>query len=68
MPKPKRTIRPVEKSISIPEDIAAKVDLMLFSDFEGRIPHGAWSRLVVGLLRDHLETVKHLIPPEGGQP
>lgn len=54
MPKPKRTLRPVEKSISLPEDLVAKVDLLLYSEFEQRVPHGAWARLVNGLLTDWL--------------
>ena len=55
MPRPKRTIRPVEKHISIPEDIVTKIELELWSDLEGRVPFGAWSQLVVGLLEEHLK-------------
>lgn len=55
MPKAKKAIQPVEKSISIPEDIAARVDLMLFSEVEGRVPHGAWARYITGLIRADLD-------------
>lgn len=54
MPKPRKAIRPITKSISFPEDIVAQVDLHLFSPLEGRVPHGAWSRLLETLLRDFL--------------
>lgn len=45
MPKPRRTIRPIEKTISLPEDLVARVELELFSDLEQRVPFGAWSKL-----------------------
>jgi hypothetical protein len=54
MGRPKKPIRPIEKNISIPEDICAKVDLRLFSPLEGRVPHGAWSRYITALIRQDL--------------
>lgn len=57
MGRPKKAIRPVEKSISIPEDITMQVDLRLFSLLEGRVPHGAWSRYVTGLIIKDLQRV-----------
>lgn len=50
MPRPKKVNRPVEKSISLPETLCAQVDLMLWSELEERVPHGAWARYVRGLL------------------
>jgi hypothetical protein len=46
--------RPVEKTISISESLVAKVDLVLWSQVEGRVPHGAWSRYVEGLIQADL--------------
>lgn len=57
MPRPANVDRPVEKNISIPESLHTRVELLLFSEIEGRVPHGAWSRLVQGLLRAHLESL-----------
>lgn len=54
MPRPKRTIRPIEKTISLPETLVAQVELALWSELEQKVPFGAWSRLVEQLLRDHL--------------
>lgn len=54
MPRPKKTDRPVEKSISIPISIASRIDLELFSELEGRVPHGKWSELVTGLLQQYI--------------
>lgn len=53
--KPPRVIRPKEKSISLPEDVVARIDLELYSELEQKVPHGAWSRLVEKLLREHLD-------------
>lgn len=58
MPRPRKAIRPLNKKISIPEDIATRVDLQLFSELEGKVPHAAWSELVTGLLKDWLEKVR----------
>lgn len=55
MARPPRTNRPVEKTISIPEDIVTRIDLELFSELEGKVPFGKWAELVTGLLREHLD-------------
>jgi len=54
MPRPRKAIRPVEKNISLPEDLVAQVDLELFSEVEGKVPFGAWQRLLERLSRGHL--------------
>jgi hypothetical protein len=54
MPRPARTDRPVEKHLSLPASIVAQVDLQLFSQLEGKVPHGAWSALMEQLLREWL--------------
>ena len=51
MPRPRKAIRPVEKNISLPEDIVARVDLELFSEVEGKVPFGAWQWYVEALIR-----------------
>jgi hypothetical protein len=55
MSKPKRPIRPIQKNISVPEDLAAQVDLELFSELEGRVPYGAWSKFVETILLAHFD-------------
>lgn len=55
MPRPPKAIKPIEKNISLPTDVVARIDLELFSDVQGRVPHGAWSRLVESLLREHIK-------------
>jgi hypothetical protein len=61
MPRPKRSVRPVEKSISLPEDLTTRIDLILFSELEGKVPHGAWARFVEGLIRKHLSEQEHTL-------
>lgn len=54
MARPRKAIRPIEKNISLPEDIVARVDLELFSEVEGKVPFGAWQRYIEGLIRADL--------------
>lgn len=39
-------LRPVPLTTSLPEDIRAKLDLFLYSEAEGRIPHGKYSEFI----------------------
>ena len=54
MPKPKSIDPGISKNISIPASLVAQIDDLLFSDAEGRVPHGAYSRLFTLLLRKWL--------------
>lgn len=58
MARHKNPIPPASKNLQLPSDIVAKIDLELWSDLEGRVPHGAWSRLVTQLLQQHLDNQK----------
>lgn len=71
MARPRKAIRPVEKTISLPEDLVAKVELELYSDVEGKVPFGAWQRYLERLIRADLEQrmTDNLLgssPEEGG--
>ena len=59
MPKPRRVDRPVEKSISLPQTLCAQVDIMLYSELEGRVPFGAWSKLMESLLAEWLAKINN---------
>ncbi len=54
MPKPRRTIRPTYLNLAIPEDVRALLDLHLYSELEGRVPHGAYSAFICDLIRKEL--------------
>ena len=58
MGRPRKAIRSIEKNISIPEDLVLKVDLFLFSPLEQRVPHGAWSKYIQGLIREDFQKRK----------
>jgi len=53
--RPTKNLRSIQKNISLPEDLVAKLELELFSDVEGRIPHGKQSEFFEGLLRKYFE-------------
>lgn len=50
MARPRKTDRPVEKNISLPQSLVARVELELFSELEGKVPFGAWQRYIVRLV------------------
>lgn len=54
MARPRKTDRPIEKNISLPQSIVVRVELELFSALEGKVPFGAWQRYIVGLVEADL--------------
>ncbi len=58
MARPKKAISSTEKTICIPTPVVLQVDLLLFSELEGRVPHGAWAGYVTGLIMQDLEKRK----------
>lgn len=62
MARPKKTIRTVFKKISLPEDLAARVELECYSELEGKIPVGAQQEFFVRMLRDYFEKKDVLTP------
>lgn len=72
MARPKKTIRTVFQNIGLPEDLAARLDLELYSDLEEKIPFGAKSDFFTALVRKHFaeqeatqDAVKYLLTNEG---
>lgn len=55
MPRPRKPIRCVAKHVMLPEDVAALVELELFSNAVGRVPYSAWTNLLTELLNEWLE-------------
>lgn len=60
MARPKLTVRPKEKTISLPAPIVEAVDKLLFSPLESRVPHGEWSKYVLRLIEADLHRRKNL--------
>jgi len=53
--RPAKVVKSVEKTISLPLEVVLKIDLLLFSELEGKVPHGSWSRFVTTLLNRYLK-------------
>lgn len=48
----------IEKTICLPIDLVVKVDLVLYSELEDRVPFGAWQKLITELLNRWLTEQK----------
>lgn len=55
MARPRKAIRPIEKRISIDEDLVALAELELWSDIESQVPFGSWSRYINRVIREDLQ-------------
>lgn len=55
MGRPKKTVPSVRFGCCIPTDLDARVEKHLFSEVEDRVPHGAKSTFVEGLIREYFE-------------
>lgn len=50
-----KTIPTVERKIQLPEHLDAELQLLLYSEVDGRVPYGALTNLVVPLLEEFME-------------
>ena len=66
MARPRKTDRPIEKNLSLPQSLVTRVELELFSELEGRVPFGAWQRYVVRLIESDLATAEQHRIAAGG--
>ena len=58
MPRSKRITPGVRFNIwGMPQDLAARIHLSLYSEIEGRIPYGAVNEFFVSLVRDHFARI-----------
>lgn len=54
MPRPRNPIRPRRYDVYVPEPIAARIDMLLYSTAEQRIPKGAISEFFTTLAEQAL--------------
>ena len=52
MPRHKNIIRSIPITTAFPEDVRAKLDLLLWSDAEGRIPQGAYQKFLLARIEE----------------
>lgn len=53
MARPPKAVKSVPLNLSLDADIAERMKTELFSELEGKIPHGAQSKLINQVLRRH---------------
>lgn len=59
MPRRPNIERPEQVEISLPETEKARLDLFLWSESEGRVPYGAYSKFFLELLRNHFAKMEN---------
>lgn len=57
--KPRRNKNVIRRHISIPEDLCAEIDLLLYDPVRNRIAYGAWSEFVITAIRHYLNELKN---------
>ena len=56
-------------NVALPLPLLVKLSSALYSDLEGRVPHGAYSRFLIDLLQVHFtEQALDLAPYVGSEP
>ena len=53
-------IRPVKLTINLPEDVRTKLDVLLFSAVEGRVPKGAYQAFFVERINEYFKRLETL--------
>lgn len=56
MGRPKNIVKSIPLNLSLDADVAAKLKLALYSELEGKIPHGAQSSLINHVLRKYFRS------------
>lgn len=63
MPRPKNIDPPTSLYLMLPETVRARIDLLLFSEIEGRVPHGKYQEFFLDRIRDYFDNRRlHLHP------
>ena len=55
--RPRASVPSIEKNLSLPSDLVTRVDLLLYSELEERVPHGAWARYIARLIKEDLDRI-----------
>lgn len=68
MPKPRNIIPSRQIKISIPETEAARLDLLLYAEGEGRVPQGSYREFLLKAIREAWEFRALDLSPFCGSP
>ena len=66
MPRRPNPIPPVGLNTKLPADVHAQLTLHLFSDVEGRVPHGAYQEFLVARIKEFFATKPFDLSPYTG--
>lgn len=55
MPRPRAVTPPIKLTTYVPADLRGRLDAHLWSNAEGRVPHGAYQGFLAMLLREYFE-------------
>lgn len=58
MPRPYKIIKPRKIHVNLPEDMAARLELYLWSQGENRIPYGAMSKFFEDRVREFFLSIE----------
>lgn len=59
MPRPKQTTPSTFRNIALPQPVADKLDLHLYSEVEQRVPVGAYKAFITGLIEAYFEQLRN---------
>ncbi len=52
--RPRKIDTPQQRIVRLPASVSARLDALLWSDVEGRVPYGAFQTLITRLVEDWL--------------
>jgi hypothetical protein len=58
MPRPKKAIPSIRKNICLPEPLVNRVDLILHSELEGKVPFAAWQEFIIEAVEEKLKRME----------
>lgn len=66
MPRRPNVIPSYKLTLQVPQDLKSRLDLLLWSDAENRVPHGAYAAFFASLLKSRLDQIeqerKNVVP------
>lgn len=69
MPRPRNIMPTREIKMSLPEDVALRLQLFLTSDLDGKVPFGAYQQFFVARINEFLATrTLDISEPLGAEP
>ena len=58
MPRRKSITASIEKTVCLRPDLVAQVDLLLYSELEGKVPFGSWKRFIEEAIQEKLQRMR----------